>query len=321
MRINGWIGGAAASSIVGASFPVSESLIDYPYAAGQCVRYLAGAIILTLLLKGRLGRPTLRELGLLALVAAVGMVGFNLAVLATVERLGATNAGVVIGASPVVLALLVPILARRRPRAPFVAAALVVAAGAAVVNGADDRLTLIGLALAIGALLGEVGFTLLAAPLLPRLGPMRVAAWAAWLATVELLVLTAGEIPMPTRQETAAIAYLAVITTALAFVLWFGAVQQLGGDRAGLLVGLMPIAAVTVDALLNGHAPSTADLAGTALVATGVVVGARPRRARARSPRGGTRAASAASTAGTSSTCPAASSSPAAALPGRSSRR
>ena len=46
MRINGWIGGGAASCIVGASFPVSEALVDYPYAAGQCVRYLAGALTL-----------------------------------------------------------------------------------------------------------------------------------------------------------------------------------------------------------------------------------------------------------------------------------
>jgi drug/metabolite transporter (DMT)-like permease len=249
------------------------------------------------------------------------MVGFNLAVLATVERLGATNAGVVIGASPIVLALLVPLLARRTPSAPFVAAALVVAVGPAIVNGTDDRLTLIGLALAIAALLGEVGFTLLAVPLLPRLDPMRVAAWAAWLATAQLAILSAGDIPMPTTRETAAIAYLAVITTALAFVVWFGAVQTLGADSAGLLVGLMPIAAATVDAVLNGHAPSTADLVGTALVATGVALGARPPRARAPKLRGGTPAASSASTAGTSSTCPAVSSSPAAALPARSSHR
>ena len=39
------------------------------------------------------------------------MVIFNLAVLGTVERIGATNAGVVIGASPVILALLFPLLA------------------------------------------------------------------------------------------------------------------------------------------------------------------------------------------------------------------
>ena len=101
---------------------------------------------------------------------------------------------------------------------------------------------------------------------------MRVAAWAAILATAQLAVLTKGDIPTPTHTEAAAIAYLAVITTALAFVLWFGAVQQLGAGRAGLLVGLMPIAAVAVDAALNGRTPSTADLAGTALVAAGVVV-------------------------------------------------
>ena len=42
----------------------------------------------------------------------------------------------------------------------------------------------------------------------------------------------------------------------------------------------MPIAAVTVDAALNGAAPSTADIAGTALVAAGIAFGAMPPRAR-----------------------------------------
>jgi drug/metabolite transporter (DMT)-like permease len=332
------VGGGAAASIVGASFPVSEALVDYPLATGQMIRYAAGAVILTALAKGRLGRPTAKELGLLALVAAIGMAAFNLAVLGAVDHIGATNTGVIIGASPVILAL----TGRTRDRRLITAAAIVVA-GAAIVNGADARISALGTLIALVGLGCEVGFTLLAAPLLPRLGPIRVAAWAAILATLELAVLTKGDVPTPTHEQAAAIAYLAVITTALAFVLWFGAVQQLGAARAGLLVGLMPIAAVTVDAALNGAAPSTADLAGTALVAAGVVFGARrssraaspllrslreslrgfprPGRARARRPRGGTPAASAASTAGTSSTCPAASSSPAAALPARSSHR
>jgi drug/metabolite transporter (DMT)-like permease len=224
-------------------------------------------------------------------------VGFNLALLGAVEHIGATNTGVIVGTTPVLLAL-----AGTRSRHLLTCAAIVVA-GAALVNGVDERLSALGAALAIAALLAEVGFTLLAAPLLPRLGPMRVAAWAAWLATLELAILT-REVPMPTAGQAAAIAYLAVITTALAFVLWFGAVQRLGSARAGLLVGLMPVAAVAVDAALNGNAPSTADLAGTALVAAGVVLGAKPARAAVRA---GTRAASAASTAGTSSTVQAAS--------------
>ena len=309
--MNGWLRGAAATIIVGASFPVSQALVDYPYATGQMIRYALGALILVALLRGRLGRPTPREFGLLALLAAVGMVGFNLAILAAVDRVGATNVGVIVGASPILLAL--------ASRSRNLAAAGVVFAGAAIVNGVEADVAPLGTALAVVALLAEVGFTLLAAPLLPRLGPMRVAAWAAILATLQLAVLTTGDIPTPTAQRAAAIAYLALFATALGFVLWFGAVQRLGAGRAGLLVGLMPVAAVAVDALLNGRAPSPADLAGTALVTAGVVVGARPSRAPAA--RAGTRAASAASTAGTSSTCRAASSLPAAALPARSSHR
>jgi drug/metabolite transporter (DMT)-like permease len=280
-----WIGGATAAAVVGASFPVSESLVDYPYATGQMIRYAAGALILTALLKGRLGRPSLKELGLLALVAAIGMAGFNLAVLGAVDHIGATNTGVIIGASPVLLAL------AGRTRRILIAAGIVVA-GAALVNGADSRISGAGLVIALAGLGCEVGFTLLAAPLLPRLGPMRVAAWSAILATVELAILTRGDIPTPTATESAAIAYLAVITTALAFVLWFGAVQQLGAAKAGLLVGFMPIAAVAVDAVLNGAGPSTADIAGTALVAAGIAFGALPPRARL---RGGTPAAAHAS--------------------------
>ncbi len=275
-ELGGWARGTTATVVVGASFPISAALVAYPYATGQLIRYAGGALILTALLKGRLGRPTARELGMLALVAAVGMVGFNLALLGAVEQIGATNTGVIVGASPVFLAL----AAAARSRHLLGCAALVVA-GAAIVNGVDPRLTAIGLALAVAALAAEVGFTLLAAPLLPRLGPMRVAVWASWLAVIELALLT-RHVPMPTAGEFGAIAYLAIITTALAFVMWFGAVQRLGADRAGLLVGLMPVAAVAVDAALNGNAPSTADLAGTALVAVGVALGARPRQAAAR---------------------------------------
>jgi drug/metabolite transporter (DMT)-like permease len=272
--MNGWLRGTTATVVVGASFPVSAALVAYPYATGQMIRYAAGALILTALLKGRVGKPTASELVRLALVAAVGLAGFNLALLGAVERIGATNTGVIVGATPILLAL------GTRSRDPrTVGCAIVVVAGAIVVNGTDGAITVAGGALALAALLAEVGFTLLAAPLLPRLGPTRVAAWAAYLATAELALLAGAHVPAPTTQELAAIGYLAVMTTAVAFVLWFGAVQRLGAGRAGLLVGLMPVAAVAADALLNGTAPSPADIAGTALVAAGVAFGAAPARA------------------------------------------
>ncbi len=180
--MNGWLRGAIATIIVGASFPVSQALVGYPYAAGQSIRYALGALVLTAILRGRLGKPTPREFALLFAVAAVGMTGFNLAILAAVDRIGATNVGVLVGASPVILAL----AARNRA---VLGPALAVVIGATIVNGADSNLNSTGLLIALGALAAEVGFTLLAAPLLPRLGPTRTAAWAAWIATVQLAVI------------------------------------------------------------------------------------------------------------------------------------
>ena len=59
-----------------------------------------------------------KEFALLFGVAAVGMVIFNLAVLGTVERIGATNAGVVIGASPVRPRAALPAARQAQPEPP-----------------------------------------------------------------------------------------------------------------------------------------------------------------------------------------------------------
>ena len=216
------------------------------------------------------------------------MVGFNLAVLGAVEHIGATNTGV--SSAPPRSCSRSRAEQREPPCSPRRSSSPAPRSSTAPTRASAP----LGALLALAALLREVGFTLLAAPLLPRLGPHAGRRLGRLARHRPARTPDAGDLPTPTASEAAAIAYLAVITTALAFVLWFGAVQRLGAARAGLLVGLMPVAAVTVDALLNGRAPSPADLAGTALVATGVALGARPARTPARA---GTRASPRASTA------------------------
>ncbi|MGW9033948.1 hypothetical protein ACWGQ4_03305, partial [Streptomyces sp. NPDC055721] len=75
-----------AYALVGASFTANSLLGAYPYAGGQALRYAAACLLLLPLL-GRGGLAPLRTLTLrhwlrLGAVAGVGMVGFNLAVLA-----------------------------------------------------------------------------------------------------------------------------------------------------------------------------------------------------------------------------------------------
>jgi drug/metabolite transporter (DMT)-like permease len=148
-------------------------------------------------------------------------------------------------ASPVVLALMGPLLPRRAPVGRVVAAAVVVTVGAAGVQGVGDT-TLAGFMLSLGALAGEALFSLLAVSLLPRLGPLVLSAYvcamaAAGLGAAAALLDGSRALPLPSAEEGAAIAYLAVAVTAIAFVAWYSGVERLGVERAGLFAGLIPV--------------------------------------------------------------------------------
>jgi drug/metabolite transporter (DMT)-like permease len=170
-----------------------------------------------------------------------------------------------------------PAAARHRPAPRVLAAAALVTAGAGIATGLGAP-SLTGLEFALGALAGEVAFTLLAVPLLPKLGPIRLSAYVSALATPMLLgagliANGKGAVPVPSPAEATAICYLAVVVSAGGFFLIYSALPRLGADRAGLFAGLVPFGAMGSALLLGTGTTRPADLAGAALVAAGVVTG------------------------------------------------
>jgi drug/metabolite transporter (DMT)-like permease len=272
-------GAAGAMAIVGSSFAVLDTLRAYPASGGQAVRYAIAGALLLVLARRRLQRPTARQLVRLALLAATGLAAFNLLVLAAEASMDPGSVGVIVAAVPVLLALAGPIQARRRIEPRVLGAAVLVAAGAAAVQGLSGDVSLEGLAAAFGALACEAAFSLLAAPLLRPLGPVAVSAWAAVLA-VPLLVVAgvaidgpSGFLQAPTRDEALALAWLTIAVTAVAFVLWYSAIQTLGVERAGLLSGVLPVSALLVAALLGRETLTAGRLAGAVAVGAGIAVG------------------------------------------------
>jgi drug/metabolite transporter (DMT)-like permease len=270
-----------AMAAVGSSFAALDGLHRYPVAGGQALRYTAGAALLAGLARGRLGRPTRRELARLALLAATGLVAFNLLVLAAEASMDPGSVGVVVATVPVLLALAGPLQAGRRPDRRLVGAAAIVAAGAVAVQGLGGDVTAAGLAAALGALACEAAFSLLAAPLLATLGPVTVSAWAAGLAVPMLVVVglvgdgPADMLAVPTAGEALRLGWLAVVVTATAFVLWYSAVRSLGVERAGLFSGALPVSALLCAAALGESALTPARLAGVLAVAAGIAAGLR----------------------------------------------
>jgi drug/metabolite transporter (DMT)-like permease len=277
-------GAALGMAIVGSSFAVLDTLRAYPQSGGQAVRYAVGALVLVLVAGGRLPRPTTRQIVRLALLAATGLAAFNLLVLAAEASMDPASVGVIVAAVPVLLALAGPLQEGRRPERTVVAAAAMVAAGAAAVQGLGGEITAAGLAAALGALACEAAFSLLAAPLLRPLGPVATSAWAATVAVPLLLAIglvvdgPAGLLRVPTVEEALGLAWLAVAVTAVAFVLWYSAVQALGVERTGLMSGVLPVSALLAAAVLGTADLTAGRLAGAVLVGAGIAAGlaARP---------------------------------------------
>ncbi|MCO6006657.1 DMT family transporter [Actinoallomurus purpureus] len=285
----GVIQAACAMILVGTLTAVSAAISRYPVYGGQAVRYAVAAVILLTVARSRersgrtAGRPparsrlTLREWSLVTALAATGLVGFNLCVVEGTRHTTPAMIGTVVGAVPVVLAVVAPLMERRRPAPHLVAAAVIVTLGAAAANGLGGG-SLSGLLLALGALVGEMAFSLLAVPLLPRLGPVRVSAYSAAVATpmllaVGLIVDGTAVVRIPTAGEVAGFAYLAVIVTVGAFVLWYDALGRIGADRAGLFAGLIPVSAAATTMVLGLGTPNAAELTGALLVGCGVAAG------------------------------------------------
>ncbi|MDH2429818.1 DMT family transporter [Sphaerisporangium sp. TRM90804] len=284
-RRRGAVEAATAMFCMGSLPAVSLVLHQYPVYGGQAVRYAVAALLLAAFMRLR-GLPHLRlarrELVLILLLAATGLAAFNVFVIESTRHAHPTTVGTIVATVPIVLAVLAPLLAGRRPTPHVVVAATVVAAGAGVVTG-FGRASPLGVLLAGGALACEVLFSLLAVPLLPRLGAIRVSAYTT-AAAVPILLVTglatqgAGALRVPDAAEAVALGYQALVVTAFAFFCWYDALPRLGPERAGLFSGFLPVGTIVSGLLLGSGRPGAHDLLGVALVVVGLLLGLRPAR-------------------------------------------
>jgi drug/metabolite transporter (DMT)-like permease len=274
--------GAIAMAGVGGSVAVSGVLANAPFYTAEAVRYAVACAILTTMAR-LTGRPLHLPRGTdwlwLSGVAAPGLILFNVALVEGSRHAEPAVLGVGVACVPPLLAVAGPLLEGTRPRGTAIAAALVVTGGAVLVQGVG-RTDGIGLGWAAVVFACEAMFTLLAIPVLRRHGPWGVSTHATWLAAVMFAVIGVlhegpGALARLDAHEWLATCYLAVVVTAVAFVLWYSCVGRIGASRAGLLAGVAPVAAAISGVLLGHPAPRPLVWAGIVVVAAGLAVGLR----------------------------------------------
>nr|WP_246221014.1 DMT family transporter [Phytoactinopolyspora mesophila] len=301
-------------AIVGTSIAIAPALADYPVLAGQAWRYLLAGLILAALLihqatpgampfsptnrlSGAIGRGCARARAAaqplsrvstsnalrLTGIAVTGLAAFNWLLIEGTRHADPAFMASVVGATPVVLALAGPLTTGGRVKPATVVGSALVLVGIVLVHGATGA-PLVALPYALGFLACEVAFTLLAVPVLRELTPLQLSASVCLIATPILAVLSIFEpgpsLQLPTGTETLALLYMAVLTTAVAFLLWYSGVAQLGADRAGLFVGIMPVAGYLAGLVLGTSTWAVPALIGVTLCGLGIAVGLTPSRRR-----------------------------------------
>jgi drug/metabolite transporter (DMT)-like permease len=89
--------------------------------------------------------------------------------------------------------------------------------------------------------------------------------------------MAAGKLIVPGLPAFAAIAYAGIFPAALGFIFWNRAVAEVGGNRAGQFMHLMPAFGTVLSMLFLGEEPALYHLAGIALILAGIFLTTRVR--------------------------------------------
>lgn len=236
---------------------------------------------LVLLIAGTIAsrwRPRGSEWWQTALLSVFNFGIFFPLLIAAVYRLPGGVAAAVGGLQPLMVVAVTRVLTGRRPRRAEVIVGLVAALGVGlVVLRPNAGLDPVGLLAAFGAnvsfAIGVVSTKNFPAP------TNRIAAtgWQLLMGGVVLVPLAAfveGAPPAFTGRTVAGFAYLSIIATALAFVLWFNGVRRLPTAAPPLLGLAGPVTGVVLGWVILGQPLSAVQLVGFAIVLGAITYGA-----------------------------------------------
>ncbi|HEY8546650.1 MAG TPA: EamA family transporter [Acidimicrobiales bacterium] len=223
-------------------------------------------------------RPRAGEWGRIALLSLFNFGLFFPLLSVAMYRLPGGVAAAFGGLGPLLVAGLGWLVARWRPRGIDLAVGVVAAVGVSlVVVGPGAGFDPVGLLAALGA---NVAFSM-AVVLTKRFptppDPVAATGWQLLLGGVVLVPLALaveGAPPSPTLGHALGYAYIGLLSTGLAYVVWFRGIRRLPAPAAPLLTLAAPVTSATVGWALLGESLSVAQLLGFVLALGSIAYGA-----------------------------------------------
>lgn len=269
-----WLFLVVPGVIWGASFLfIAQGLESIGPAGVTFVRILVGFVTLAMIPAARRAVPA-AEWPALALLGVVWM-AFPLSMFPFAEqRVSSALTGMLNGATPLFVAIVAAVMARRAPSPAVMAGLAVGIAGTALIawpTFGEDRSSVDGVLMIMAAIV-SYGFALnLARPLQVKHGALPVV----WRALAVAVVLTAPlglpDVLAARWTTTAALALLALgaLGTGIAYVLVTMAAGRMGATRASATIFLIPAVALALGIAVRGEQVAALSMVGGAVCVAG----------------------------------------------------
>lgn len=254
-----------------------------PHAFNAVRLGLASLAYLAVLL-ARPGRLSLARKGDGWKAAGLGLLGitfYQVVFIKGVSLMTASTASVVMGTSPIFIALLATAVGEERiPLAGWVGIAVSFGGFLLVVSGENGGLVFTwdawrGAFLILLANVCWAGYTVFSKPVLDRNSPFGLAAVGTIAGTLVYLPFAAADLSridwagIP-WQGWGAVAYAGLVAIFLCFVLWYQSVKRVGSAKTGVYSNLTPILAILFAGRILGERLTVIQVAGAAVTLAGV---------------------------------------------------
>jgi drug/metabolite transporter (DMT)-like permease len=228
-------------------------------------------------------RVSRADLGRLALLGLVGNVLYQPMFVIGLAHTTAGNASIILASAPVIVAVESHFLKVERLSArawagvllSFFGLGLVVAGGSTALSLAPE--TLLGDSLTLGAAICWGTYTMMARPVVARLNPLVVTAYAVLVgAGALLLIATPSFIAQDWSRVTfggwAGLLYSGLLAIGLGYAIWVKGVQRLGGSRTAVYANLTPVIATLTGVIFLSEHIAVLQVIGAACVLGGIVL-------------------------------------------------
>ncbi len=282
---------ALSMAFVGTSMTANKFIVgEVPVMVAGFIRFLAATIfivVITLLIDGKLPRLHRRTSLILAAQTFFGSFLFTVLTLYGVNMTTAMVSGIVLAATPAVVAMMSWVLGDRLSRVAWIGV-LITIGGVLVVNILDSpgedvaRRPILGATLIFLAVVCEALYTMFARLIAGEGSALGVTSWysiygALMFLPPALWVLRGFALSSIPQSAWLAMIYMGAVPGSLAVLLWFYGLRSVPASIAGAFTGVMPITAVISASVILDEPFGWAHLLGMALILVGIVLVARSR--------------------------------------------